>query len=262
MSKIFADDTFCLSGKLSMKKADIEKLIKSNGGKIAGTVTKAVTIVIAGDDSSSKSQKAMEKGIPLKKEEWLQASIDAGKKVSGHGWDGEDAGGDEADGEKKEKPKAAAKEEAGDDGGDEGEEEEEKPKKKKKAPSKKAKGTKRKKKDAEEEGDEEGGDEEDGDAKKGKGGGGGDGKIFAGKTFCLTGTLSKKKAAVEKDIRDNGGKIAGSVTGAVTHVIAADTGSSKASKAADKGLPVLQESWLDACIAAGKLVDEGDHAAE
>ena len=55
--------TFCLSGTLSMKKADVEKLIKANGGKISGSVTAAVTHVVAADPSTGKATQAQEKGL-------------------------------------------------------------------------------------------------------------------------------------------------------------------------------------------------------
>lgn len=57
----------------------------------------------------------------------------------------------------------------------------------------------------------------------------------AGLTFCLSGTLSQKKADVEKTIKSNGGKVASSVTAAVTHVIAADPSTGKAETAKAKG---------------------------
>jgi hypothetical protein len=80
-----------------------------------------------------------------------------------------------------------------------------------------------------------------------------------------------------------GWQIAGSVTGAVTHVVAAELGIGKAEKAAEKGarfclnpdvlhlgadlilstrivgLPVVKESWLQASIDAGKPVTDKKH---
>ena len=49
---------------MSQKKADVEKLIKANGGKIAGSVTSAVTYVVAADASTGKASQAQEKGEP------------------------------------------------------------------------------------------------------------------------------------------------------------------------------------------------------
>ena len=80
-------------------------------------------------------------------------------------------------------------------------------------------------------------------------------------------------------VQANGGKIAGSVTAAVTHVVAAELGTGKAEKAAEKGvpiacaavccallsfvaragLPVVKESWLQASIDAGKPVSDKKH---
>ncbi len=104
-------------------------------------------------------------------------------------------------------------------------------------------------------------------------GAGAGGKPFAGLTFCLTGTLSKKKADVEKMIKAAGGKIAGSVTSAVTHVVAEALGTGKvhrcfitvanhrcqASEGVDRGLPVVKESWLDESIASGKQASGKEH---
>ncbi len=105
-------------------------------------------------------------------------------------------------------------------------------------------------------------------------GAGAGGKPFAGLTFCLTGTLSKKKADVEKMIKAAGGKIAGSVTSAVTHVVAEALGTGKvhvfsrgnlpyslkqANEGLERGLAVVKESFLDASIASGSLVTDKQH---
>ena len=58
---------------------------------------------------------------------------------------------------------------------------------------------------------------------------------MTGLTFCLSGTLSQQKSAVEKLIKAAGGKIAGSVTKAVTHVVAAGLGTGKADEGKAKG---------------------------
>jgi len=213
-----------------MKKAEMEKLIQANGGKIAGSVSGAVTHVIATDTSTGKAVEAQNKGKKLVKESFLQASIDAGKPVEeGNVWSG---GGDvDVTDDKAEKNTTAKKrkqktEEEDDDGGDDGESKNK---------------TTKKGKTAHTDTDSAGG------------------MVFAGLTFCLSGKLSQSKAEVEKLIKSNGGKVAGSVTSAVTHVIAAEEGTAKAQEATDKGLPVVKESWLDACVAAGKKIDVSKH---
>jgi len=179
-------------------------LIKDNGGKIAASVTKAVTHVVAADINSKKAAEAKTKGIPLVKESFLDESINAGKLVTGHAWNGDTSENKTA--EKETKKKGTKRKATAEDGG------------------------------------------EDGSRKE----------VFSGLTFCLSGTLSRKKSEIEKIIKAHGGKIAGNVNSSVTHVVAADDSSTKASKAAEKGIPVVKEEFLDACIAEGKIVSTED----
>lgn len=58
---------FCITGTLSMKRSDLQKLIKENGGVAVSSVSKATDFLITNDteSSSSKFKKAKELNIPI-----------------------------------------------------------------------------------------------------------------------------------------------------------------------------------------------------
>jgi len=69
--------TFCLTGHMSAQRAVIVKAIVSAGGKVAGTVTKDVSVLIA-EDPDAKSQKldkAREDGVKVVGEDYLKKYI-------------------------------------------------------------------------------------------------------------------------------------------------------------------------------------------
>ncbi len=71
-----AGKTFVVTGKLvHQSRPEIEALIKSLGGKAAGSVSKKTEYVIAGDDAGSKLAKARELGITVLTEEEFQRLI-------------------------------------------------------------------------------------------------------------------------------------------------------------------------------------------
>ena len=136
--------------------------------------------------------------------------------------------------------------------------------KKKKAPAKKSK------KDVEEEEDDEADeadDDEDDDeeeeaapaAKKG-------GAIFAGVAFCISGTLSMKRADFVKLISDNGGSVAGSVTKAVQYLITTEEEASnpttKVTAAQNNSIPLVSEDFIVESVKEGKLLDPNDYSVE
>lgn len=65
-----------------------------------------------------------------------------------------------------------------------------------------------------------------------------------GKTFCVTGVFqTMKRSELEKIITDRGGKLSGSVSKKTDYLLTneADSGSSKAKKAAELGTPIMSE---------------------
>jgi outer membrane biosynthesis protein TonB len=77
---VFAGLTFCLSGNFSVKKAEIEAKVTSNGGKVAGGVTKVVTHVASNEwaKGGEKCSKAKSEGKTCVTEEWIDKAIAAG----------------------------------------------------------------------------------------------------------------------------------------------------------------------------------------
>jgi len=62
----FAGMTFVLTGTLpTMKRDEAKALIESHGGKVAGSVSKKTSFVVAGEDAGSKLTKAQELGIKI-----------------------------------------------------------------------------------------------------------------------------------------------------------------------------------------------------
>lgn len=65
-----AGKVIVITGTLSQKRSDVENLIRINGGKTSGSVSKNTSFVILGEETgSSKHQKAIELGIPILSEE-------------------------------------------------------------------------------------------------------------------------------------------------------------------------------------------------
>ena len=78
---VFDGVTFAISGKLSEPRAHFEKLIVSNGGTVAKSITKAVTHVITSDvdSGSAKITKARANGVNILSEEFLTDAIEDGE---------------------------------------------------------------------------------------------------------------------------------------------------------------------------------------
>jgi DNA ligase (NAD+) len=71
------------------------------------------------------------------------------------------------------------------------------------------------------------------------------GTKFAGKTFVLTGTLTRPRDQVKKMIEDAGGRVSGSVSKKTDYVVAGTDAGSKLDKAKELGVSVIGEKELD-----------------
>ena len=70
--------TFVLTGTLpTMTRDEASMLIKQNGGKVSGSVSKKTSYVVAGDEAGSKLTKARELGVTVITEEELVSMINA-----------------------------------------------------------------------------------------------------------------------------------------------------------------------------------------
>ena len=77
-------------------------------------------------------------------------------------------------------------------------------------------------------------------------------QTLAGKTFVLTGTLSRPRDEVKADLKARGAKVTGSVSGKTDYVVAGDEAGSKLTKARELGVSVLDETALDAMLKSGE----------
>ena len=76
------------------------------------------------------------------------------------------------------------------------------------------------------------------------------GTKLAGKTFVLTGTLSRPRDLIKKMIEDAGGRVAGSVSKKTDYVVAGADAGSKLDKARDLKVAVIDEKTLDGLLGA------------
>jgi DNA ligase (NAD+) len=74
------------------------------------------------------------------------------------------------------------------------------------------------------------------------------GTKLAGKTFVLTGTLTRPRDQVKKMIEDAGGRVSGSVSKKTDYVVAGSDAGSKLDKAKELGINVIGEDDLDALL--------------
>ena len=69
---------------------------------------------------------------------------------------------------------------------------------------------------------------------------------FLGMTFCVTGTLSEPRKAIQQRIVDGGGKVVGSVSAKLSVLVAGEKAGSKLTKATNLGVDVWSEQELNA----------------
>lgn len=72
---------------------------------------------------------------------------------------------------------------------------------------------------------------------------------LAGKTYVITGTLSRSRDDIKADLEALGAKVSGSVSKKTTALIAGENAGSKLEKAESLGVPVLDEAGLGALLA-------------
>jgi len=73
--------TFVLTGTLpTLAREDAKQLIEEQGGKVAGSVSKKTSYVVAGADPGSKLDRAGELGVPVIDEQQLRAMANRGRK--------------------------------------------------------------------------------------------------------------------------------------------------------------------------------------
>ena len=66
MGDRYAGKTFVLTGTLpTMSRDEASALIKAQGGKVSGSVSKKTDYVVAGEAAGSKLTKANELGVPV-----------------------------------------------------------------------------------------------------------------------------------------------------------------------------------------------------
>jgi DNA ligase (NAD+) len=75
----FSGQTFVITGTLpTMGRDEAKDLIEAAGGKVAGSVSKKTTFVVAGAEAGSKLAKALELGVTVLDEQGLKELLDGG----------------------------------------------------------------------------------------------------------------------------------------------------------------------------------------
>lgn len=77
---LFAGMTFVLTGTLpTLTRAQAEEMIRQNGGKAAGSVSKKTSVVLAGESAGSKLEKARALGVRIMDEAEFLSAIEKGE---------------------------------------------------------------------------------------------------------------------------------------------------------------------------------------
>ena len=73
------------------------------------------------------------------------------------------------------------------------------------------------------------------------------GKLL-GKTFCITGTLSRPRKEIALSIKSEGGKVLSSISGNLDYLLAGESAGSKLDKANRLGVKIISEKELSSLI--------------
>ena len=68
--------TFCLTGTLQRPRKEVQQSIKSAGGKVVGSVSSQLSVLLAGEKAGSKLAKAELLGIQVWTEQQLEEALE------------------------------------------------------------------------------------------------------------------------------------------------------------------------------------------
>ena len=71
----FVDMTFCVTGTLSEPRKSIQSRIKAAGGKVVGSVSGNLSVLVAGENAGSKLAKAEDLGVTVWSEKLLNEKL-------------------------------------------------------------------------------------------------------------------------------------------------------------------------------------------
>jgi DNA ligase (NAD+) len=77
-----------------------------------------------------------------------------------------------------------------------------------------------------------------------------------GRTFCITGTLTRPRKQVALLIKANGGKVVSSVSGNLNYLIAGDSAGSKLETAGNLGVTILSEEEFNRILKLESFSEE------
>ena len=72
----FEGMTFCVTGTLSQPRKEIQQLIADGGGKVVGSVSAKLSVLVAGENAGSKATKAEKLGVTLWDEATRRSRLD------------------------------------------------------------------------------------------------------------------------------------------------------------------------------------------
>ncbi|RYF60991.1 MAG: NAD-dependent DNA ligase LigA, partial [Comamonadaceae bacterium] len=78
--KLLAGQTVVLTGTLpTLSREDAKDLLEAAGAKVAGSVSKKTSYVVAGEEAGSKLEKAQALGVPVLDEDGLRRLLETGQ---------------------------------------------------------------------------------------------------------------------------------------------------------------------------------------